>query len=98
MTVPLHRRDFLRTSGILDATVALEAPSRASEQLSLQAGVAAVNISPRSLPAVCNGLPFDHRPVTGYLFPRGRLAERALTGDHLKIDGTHEGGLNAGAL
>ncbi len=36
-----------------------------------------------------NGLPEDARPVTGYLFSRGRNKDRTCPGDHLGIGGTH---------
>ncbi|HUS36711.1 MAG TPA: PVC-type heme-binding CxxCH protein, partial [Verrucomicrobiae bacterium] len=37
-----------------------------------------------------NGLPNDARPVTGYLFSRGRDWDAEANGDHLGIGGTHE--------
>ena len=37
-----------------------------------------------------NGLPSDARPVTGYLFSRGRDGAEGAPGDHLGIGGTHE--------
>ena len=37
-----------------------------------------------------NGMPSDVRPVTGYLFSRGRDKARDAPGDHLGIGGTHD--------
>jgi hypothetical protein len=39
-----------------------------------------------------NGLPHDARPVTGYLFSRGRDGDASAAGDHLGIGGTHAAG------
>jgi len=36
-----------------------------------------------------NGLPDDARPVTGYLFSRGKDGDKSALGDHLGIGGNH---------
>ena len=51
----LHRRAFLKQSGILGTTLAMGATVSAAESGSLQAGAAAVDISPKKLPVICNG-------------------------------------------
>ncbi|MCJ7491996.1 MAG: LamG domain-containing protein, partial [Dehalococcoidia bacterium] len=38
-----------------------------------------------------NGLPSDARPVTGYMFSRGREGDTSCPGDHLGIGGTQYG-------
>jgi hypothetical protein len=45
-----------------------------------------------------NGLPNDHRPVTGYLFSRGPDGDINCPGDHLGISGTHLGPDEQGRL
>ncbi len=44
-----------------------------------------------------NGLPHDAKPVTGYLFSRGRDGDKQALGEHLGIGGTH-GDVDAGVL
>ncbi len=55
MTTPLTRRRFLKTSGILGTGAALGGRLAASEETAFKAGAAAVDISPRTLPVICNG-------------------------------------------
>ena len=55
MNTSLHRRDFLRHSGILSTALALGSPLAAAEKHPFSAGVAAVDISPKKLPVICNG-------------------------------------------
>ncbi len=37
----------------------------------------------------CNDLPYDVRPVTGYLFSRGADGAKGAPGDHVGLGGTH---------
>jgi Concanavalin A-like lectin/glucanases superfamily/Neutral/alkaline non-lysosomal ceramidase, N-terminal len=39
-----------------------------------------------------NGLPHNARPVTGYLFSRGKEGDTTAAGDHLGIGGTYQNG------
>lgn len=39
-----------------------------------------------------NGLPADARPITGYVWSRGRDGDAAAAGEHLGIGGTHDPG------
>lgn len=41
-----------------------------------------------------NSINNDQRPITAYLFSRGKLGDSALPGDHLGIGGTHDQGLS----
>ena len=55
MSMRLDRRTFLKHSGILGTTLAMGGAVSAAGNGALQAGVAAVDISPKKLPVICNG-------------------------------------------